>query len=232
MRAKDVMSTNVTTIAPDATVREAARKLLERGVSALPVVKPDGALVGIVSEGDLMRRAELGTEPRPRSWWLHFVADDALLAEEFVRGHAVRIADVMTHPVITVTEDQPLGGIAELLEEKHIKRVPVLRDAKLVGIVSRADLIRALAANPPRFTEKAAATDAAIRNTFLKSIEGEGWYRPEQINVIVSDGTIHLWGWTDDKAAAKALRVAAESVPGVRAVKSHLGTVVPWLWAY
>jgi len=232
MRAKDVMTTEVTTIGPDATVREAAQSLLQRGVSALPVVDSGGAVVGIVSEGDLMRRAELGTEPKHRSWWLFLVAGNADLANEFVRGHAVHVAGIMSHPVVSVSEDQSLGDIAATLEERNIKRVPVVRDGKLVGIVSRADLVRTLAARPPSPSKETARTDAEIKSAFLKSIRKENWYRPEQVNVIVSEGTVHLWGWTDDKATARALRVAAENVPGVRGVKSHLGSVVPWLWAY
>ena len=232
MRAKDIMTTDVATITQTATVVEAARKLLDRGVSALPVVAQHGKVIGIVSEGDLMRRAEVGTEPRHRSWWLELVTGDSSLAKGFVRSHARQVADVMTHPAICVPEELPVSDIAEMLEEEHIKRVPVLRDDKLVGIVSRADLVRALAAGPSSQRKRAAATDSAIREAFLKSVEGEQWYQPSKVNVVVSEGTIHLWGWTEDAAVGNALRVAAENVPGVRAVRSHLGVTPPWIWAY
>ncbi len=232
MRAKDVMCSKVITIAAQGSVRDAARKLLEHRISALPVVDPEGHLVGVVSEGDLLRRTEIGTERKRGSWWLRMVTEEAAQAMDFVKSHAAKVSDVMTSPAISVSEDTDLNEIAEILEEKHIKRVPVVRDDALVGVVSRADLVRALATSRPKRSEKTASGDTGIRKAFLKSITDESWFEPTSVNVIVTNGTIHLWGWARNDDVIEALRVAAERVPGARAVEMHLGKEVPWMWGY
>src|SRR5574338_371038 len=145
MQAKDVMTTRLATVAPDATVREIANLLLERRISAVPVVDSDGRLKGIVSEGDLIRRPELGTL-RHRSWWLSLLSNAEEDAISYVKTHGGHARDVMTPEVITVDETAPLEQIADTLEKHGIKRVPVLGKGKLVGIVSRADLLRGLVA--------------------------------------------------------------------------------------
>lgn len=232
MHAKDVMCSKVITMETEGSVRDAARKLLEHGISAMPVLDPAGQLVGLISEGDLLRRADIGTEPKRGSWWLRMVTEGAAEAAAFVKSHAAKVSDVMTSPAISVSEDTDLKEIAEILEEKHIKRVPVVRDGALVGIVSRADIIRALATSRQIPSAKAASGDAEIRETFLESLTSENWFEPTSVNVIVTDGTVHLWGWARNNDVIDALRVAAESVPGVRGVEMHLGKNVPWMWGY
>jgi len=232
MHAKDVMCSKVITIEAESSVRDAARKLLEHRISALPVVDPGGQLVGLISEGDLLRRADIGTERKRGSWWLRMVSEGATDAADFVKSHAAKVSDVMTSPVVSVSEDTDLNEIAEILEEKHIKRVPVICDGALAGIVSRADIIRALATSRRMPCTKAASSDAEIRKAFLESLTSESWFEPTSVNVIVTDGTIHLWGWARNDDVIDALRVAAESVPGVQEVEMHLGKEVPWMWGF
>ncbi len=219
MQARDVMTRNVVTVEPDTPVTEIARLLLEKRISGVPVVEPDGRLVGIVSEGDLMRRVE-ERAPGRGSWWLAMLGIPEERAIEYVRTHGRRARDVMTRHVITVTPDTPIGRVAQLLEEEHIKRVPVVEDGRLVGIISRADLLRAIASReeaPP-----AGADDSALRERLMKELEAAGLEYHPYVNIVVSDGIVHLWGLVSTKAEAEALRVAAESVEGVRGVDSHL----------
>lgn len=149
MRADDIMSVDVITVAPDAEITEVARTLIANHISAVPVVNEAGGVIGIVSEGDLMRRPESGTERHP-SWWLTFLADTQERAQEFVKSHGQYAKDVMSPKVITVTPETPMEDIAEILEKNRIKRVPVVQDGKLVGIVSRANLLQGLVARRSR----------------------------------------------------------------------------------
>jgi CBS-domain-containing membrane protein len=227
MVARDVMSRQVLTVAPETSVSEVARLLLERRISAAPVVDAQGRLAGIVSEGDLMTRPETGATRRP-SWWLSLLGgrEDAA---HYVKAHGSRAADVMTREVVTVTEDTPLGEVARLLEERRIKRVPVVRRGKLVGIVSRADLLRGLASARPRPTKGAPASDRSIQEKLVKTLVRQEWAPLGQINVIVTNGVVHLWGLVESPDQRRALRVAAERIAGVRDVQDHLGEVPPYL---
>jgi CBS domain-containing protein len=199
--------------------------LAERGISGAPVVDPGGRLVGIVSEGDLLHRAEIDTarrhRDRRRSWWLDHYASD--LAREYIKSHARTVKDIMTRDVVTVTEDTDLGEVAEVLEAKRIKRVPVVRDGKVVGIISRANLVRALGATkgaPPREGE---GDDRTIRARLLAELGGEEWARIWPEDIIVRDGVVHFWLSEDEPEEKKqALRVAAETIPGVRGVEEHV----------
>lgn len=232
MRAKDVMTTDVVTAGPETPVTEIAKTLLERRISGLPVVDEGGAVIGIVSEGDLMRREESGTERHP-SWWLSLLLGPEERAAAYVKGHGRLAKDVMTRTVVTVGEDATLDEIAGLLEKHHVKRVPVVREGRLVGVVSRANLLHGLAAAKTATTPT--ADDETIRAAILKALRQEAGVRDEFFNVTVADGVVHLWGATDSDAERKAVRVAAENVPGVRAVDDHLGvmstTVRGLLWA-
>jgi CBS-domain-containing membrane protein len=228
MLARDVMTKPVVTVRPDASVPEIARLLLDRHISAVPVVDGDGRVLGIVSEGDLIRRPEVAG-PRRRSWWLALLSGGAGDAAEYVKTHGGQASDVMTRPAVTVTEDTPAGDIARLLEERRIKRVPVVRQSKLVGIVSRADLLRGLASSKPSPRKGPRATDQAIRQKLLRRLERESWAPFGQMNVIVTDGVVHLWGLVDSTEQRKALLVAAREVSGVRGVEDHLGEVPPYL---
>jgi CBS domain-containing protein len=228
MVARDVMTADVVTITPETAVPEVAALLLKHRISAAPVVDAKDGILGIVSEGDLMRRPEVGTERRRRSWWLILFGDQGDLAREFVKTHGLRAADVMTREVVTVTDDTPLPVIAQLLEERRIKRVPVVREGRLIGIVSRADLLRALAVrkSPPEPVAK--PDDRAIREQLLETIHPAEWVTDAFVNAMVTDGVVHLWGVVESDAQRDALRVAAERIPGVRAVEDHLGRLPPW----
>jgi len=219
MKAADVMVTNVITVGPDATVQEVAGILLTNRISGVPVVGGGGELIGIVSEGDLMRRAEAGTGRR-RPWWLSILTGREVLAGEYVKEHSRKVADVMTARVIAVAPDTPLQDVATTLEKNGIKRVPVVKDGKVVGIVSRANLLQALASLAK--TTGAGPSDAAIRDDVLARLQAEPWTRPSLINVIVTDGTVELWGIVDSQTEKRAVRVAAEVTPGVRAINDNL----------
>jgi CBS domain-containing protein len=219
MLAKDVMTTNVITVSPETSVQEVAQCLLERGISAVPVVDAAGKLLGIVSEGDLMRRSETGTERKP-SWWLDMVSSTEDKAREYVKSHGTHARDVMTRQLVTTTEDATLEEIATLLEKHHIKRVPVVRGGKVVGIVSRANLLRGLIA---KREQPAAPThdDRALRDAVTRAIEATG-ARAHLVSVMVSGGKVQLWGAVDSTEEKDAIRVAAETVPGVQAVDENL----------
>ena len=213
MIAADVMVEDVITIAPEASVAIAARLMTDNDVSALPVVDAEGQLVGIISEADLLRREEIGTAaPSPR--WVETMTPATTLAADFAKSHAKRVADVMSSEVISVAEDAPLNEIAALLERHRIKRVPVVRDGKPVGIVSRSNLIQALASVAVA-TEAASDGSRSIREELLSRLREQSWTNFSGRNVIVKDGEVHLWGlvWSEDER--KALIVLAESIPGV-----------------
>ena len=227
MRAMDVMTTNVITVAPDASVQEVAKILSERSISGVPVVDAENRLVGIVSEGDLLHRVETGTERRVqrrrRSWWLDTIGSDEELARQYIKSHGRTAKDVMTREVISVSDTTELADIANLLESKRIKRVPVVRDGKLVGIVSRANLVRALAAAGSRLTDDTATDDRTIRQKLLQELQGQEWVHSWAADIIVRDGVVHIWV-SDDRPEEErqALRVAAENIPGVRGVEEHI----------
>ncbi|RQH02788.1 CBS domain-containing protein [Paraburkholderia dinghuensis] len=218
MRALDVMTTNVVTVKPDMTVRDAAALLVERHISGAPVVDAGGRLVGIISEGDLLRRVELGTDKTRRGRWLDFFAARAD-ADAYVKSHANRVEDVMTHDVICVGEEESLSKIATIMETRGVKRVPILRDGQVVGIVSRSNLLQALASRAPE-PETVSATDREIREQLMSELEGRPWSFAGR-NLVVEDGVVHLWGIFSSMEAVQAVRVAAERIPGVRSVEDH-----------
>lgn len=226
MRAMDVMTTNVITVGPDTIVQALATLLSERGISGVPVVDNTGKLIGVVSEGDLLHRAETGTERRTtrrRSRWLDSFAADQEAARGYVKEHGRTVGEIMTRELITVNDTTDLADVATLLETKKIKRVPVLRDGKLVGIVSRANLIRALAMTKSEPTTEAAGDDHTIREKLLAELKGQEWVHMWAADIIVRDRVVHLW-LSDDRSddERQALRVAAQNIPGVRAVQEHI----------
>ena len=220
MQARDVMVSPVITIRKSATVREIAKTLLDKRISAVPVVDNAGKIVGIVTEGDLMRRAEAGTE-HPYSWWVHFLAGDATIAADYVKSHAAKVEDVMTSDVLTATAETPLHEIASLFEEHRIKRVPIVdKVGNLVGIVSRANLIQVVASARP--TLEMTLPDSTIRQKLLTELKRQSWTHMHNLGVTVTNGVVDLWGYTQSNEERKAIRVAAESIPGVVAVNDHL----------
>jgi len=228
MRAADVMTNEVITVGEDASVQEAAKLLAEHGISAVPVVDRDKRVVGMVSEGDLLHRAETGTERR-RAWWLEMVASTNQLAGEYVKSHSGSVKDVMKRDVISVTEETTVADIAILLETNRIKRVPVLRDDRLVGIVSRANLVRALAMTIKERPSGAEADDRAIRDRLLAELKAQKWAEVSPANIMVKDGVVHLWSSYYSDQEKRALVVASESIPGVRRVEDHMRPVPAYL---
>jgi CBS domain-containing protein len=226
MRAMDVMTTNVITVEPDTSVQELATLLSERGISGVPVVDKDNRLIGVVTEGDLLHRAETGTErriQRRRSSWLDTFASDQEAARDYVKAHGRVVREIMTRDVISVGDTTELADIATLLETKRIKRVPVLRDGKLVGIVSRANLVRALAMTKSEPAVEADSDDHTIRQKLITELTGQEWVHMWAADIIVRDRVVHLW-FSDDRSEEErqAVRVAAENIPGVRQVQEHI----------
>jgi len=220
MKAKDVMTSPVISIEPDASIMQAVRILLQRHISGLPVIDPKGGLIGIVTEGDFLRRAETGTQRR-RSRWLEYLIGPGRLADEYTRAHGRRVSEIMTADPLTITEDTPLDEIVRLMEKHQIKRLPVVRDQHVVGIVSRANLVHAL----ERDIRPTSAGDQAIRDRILAELATQSWAPIALVDVLVRDGVVELWGMITDERERKAIVVAAENAPGVKAVNDHLAWV-------
>jgi CBS domain-containing protein len=227
MKAKDVMTQPVVSIGPDAGVQDIARLLLTSRISAVPVVDDHSRVIGIVSEGDLMRRPESRTE-RHASWWLELLEGTEERARTYLKSHGLTARDVMTREVVTVAENTPLEKIATLLERNRIKRVPVLRGGKLVGIVSRANLLHGLAARGRHRGKPATRTTQAAREAVIAEFRRAG-LKTAFVNVVLADGVAHLWGYVDSAAERKAIALAARRTPGVRRVENHLAILPPRL---
>ena len=225
MKASEIMTPDVISADPDATVLQAARYMLQHHISGLPVIDKTGALVGILSEGDFLRRRETHTHRRP-SRWLEFLMGPGKLAAEYTHTHGSKVSEVMTTKMHTISEDTPLEKIVEMMERYRIKRVPVLRGKKVVGIVTRANLMHAMV-SVARGEPKAATSDAAIRQELLSELKSEKWALASMINVVVRGGVVELWGMIVDDRQREALIVAAENVRGVKEVKDHLTWVEP-----
>jgi len=214
------MVRDVVTVRPDTDVADAVKLLSEGDVSALPVLDKDGNLVGVLSEADLIHRAEIGTE-KHRPWWLEAVTGGSTLAEEFAKSHGKKVGEVMTDGVISVTEETPLSEIAALFERKRIKRVPVVKDGRLVGVVSQSNLIQALASLIGR-TDHIDESDRQIRLELLSRLQEQSWTDFGSRNITVSGGVVHLWGLVGSEAERKALLALAEGVPGVARVSDEM----------
>jgi CBS-domain-containing membrane protein len=214
------MSDDIAFINVKESVFDAAELLLGAGVSAAPVVDDRGAIVGIVSEADLVHRVEIDTTTK-KSWLARLMDSDASSARNFVAAQTRRVADIMTREVVTAEEDTPLRDLVELMERHRIKRIPIVRGAVVVGIVSRSDLLRALLSREPD-RPLLQPTDKALRQAVIDALENHTWTSKWPINVFANDGVVHLWGFVDGEEVRKAYRVAAENVPGVRRVRNHL----------
>jgi CBS domain-containing protein len=223
MFAKDVMTRHVHTLPADASIFDAAQLLLSTHVSAVPVIDPAGMIVGIVSEADLVHRAELGTEHQ-RSWLLRLLRDDTAVAADFIKSHARRVVDIMTTKVVTAGENATLGEIAKLMDQHHVKRVPIVRDGRVVGIVSRANLLQGLLASRPP-AAGVVPSDEEIRSAVLVALARHHWTSVWPMNVVVEQGVVHLWGYAPNWTAKQACRVAVESIPGIKGVEDHLAVL-------
>jgi CBS domain-containing protein len=226
MRAETVMTSPVISVAPQTTIDDAAKLMLSHRISGLPVVETDGRLVGIVSEGDFLRRGELGTGKK-RARWLEFLLSPGQAASDYVQAHATRVGEVMTHDVETVTGDASLEAIVDIMTRRRVKRVPVVdAGGRLVGIVSRSDLMKALV----KAREEAATApddDNAIRAALTKELGRQSWSGNGLIRVHVADGAVDLTGTIFDERERAAARVVCENVPGVRKVVDNLVCVEP-----
>jgi CBS domain-containing protein len=223
MKAHEVMTWGAITVEPEASVTRAVRLMLQNKISGLPVVDADGQLVGMVTEGDFLRRGELGTK-RQRPRWLEFLLGPGRLAAEYVQSSGQKVSEIMTPEPKTITPETPLEEVVGLMERHRIKRLPVVQDGKLVGIVSRANLLHALA-SVAREVKPAAGDDATIRERIMAECAKQPW--APHVNVVVRDGVVGLWGVITDERERQAFIVAAENVPGVKAVHDHLAWIEP-----
>ncbi|MGC2201697.1 MAG: CBS domain-containing protein [Stellaceae bacterium] len=225
MKASEVMTRDVITAARGMPIAEAIRLMLDNHVSGLPVLEDNGKLAGILTEGDLLHRSETGTE-RHRPRWLEMLIGPGRMAGEYVRTHGRKVEEIMTSPVVSVTADTSLEEVVELMERRRIKRVPVLDGDRLIGIISRADLLRMLAqaldAQPAPTT-----SDADIRERILAELAKASWVPRDGLEITVTDGVVDLNGVILEEKEREAIRVAAENVPGVRAVEDHLVWIEP-----
>ena len=219
MRAHQIMTRPVITVTPETSIVEAANIMLQKHVSGLPVIDATGKLVGIVSEGDFIRRSEIGTQ-RKRGRWLRFILGPGKSASDFVHEHGRKISEVMTRSPLTIADDTALAEIVELMEKNNVKRLPVIRADMVVGIVSRANLLQAVA-SLAREVPDPTADDDHIRNRVIDAMEKNDWC-PFGLSVIVKEGIVHLSGVITEERSRQAAVVAAETVEGVKKVHDHL----------
>ncbi len=229
MRAHQIMTRPVITITPETSILEAANTMLQRHISGLPVIDAAEKLIGIVSEGDFVRRGEIGTQ-RKRGRFLQFILGPGQAATDFVHEHGRKVVEIMTPEPVTNTEDTAIEGIVALMESKHIKRLPVMRDDRIVGMVSRANLLQAVASLAREIPDPT-ADDDHIRNRIINAITRNDWC-PQGLSVIVHDGIVHLSGIITDERSRQAAIVCAENIAGVQRVRDHLCWVDPMSGLY
>jgi CBS domain-containing protein len=225
MQAAEVMTRGALTVTPESTVEDAARLMLSHRISGLPVVDESGALVGMLTEGDLLRRAEIGTERR-HSRWVELLLGPGRLARDYIQTHAGKVGAIMTREVVSITSDTPLDAAVALMEKHRVKRLPVLENGQLVGILSRANLLAALVESAGK-TAAAATSDREIRRRLLAEIDQQSWAPRTSLEITVRHGVVELKGIVTDEREREALRVAAERLPGVTEVRDHLVWIEP-----
>ncbi|WP_158930591.1 CBS domain-containing protein [Acidisphaera sp. S103] len=226
MIVADVMTRHCITIAPDATVEEAVNLMLSRHISGLFVVDKAGDLAGVITEGDLLRRDELGTQ-RNRPWWLRLLASPARQAADFTRANGRHVRDVMTEDVISIAQDAPLEGVVAAMEANRIKRLPVTADGKVVGVVSRTDLLRALIGRA-RTSEPLPTDDRTIRAAIMNALEAQSWAPMTTLNVTVANAVADVWGTITNEEERRAIHVVVENTRGVKAVHDHMVYIEPY----
>jgi len=228
LNAGDIMTRQPITATPEMLIAEAVKLMAQHRISGLPVVDATGVVVGIVSEGDLLRRAELGTERQHRRW-VELLLGPGRRAREYVDAHARKVGEVMTDEVASVVAETSLADVVRIIERRHIKRLPVIDESgRLVGIVSRADLVHALLASLTQSQPKPGTPgDAELRDMILAEIARQPWGPRYSIDVKVADGVVDLYGAITDEYERPAVRVVAENIAGVKAVRDHLVWVEP-----
>jgi CBS domain-containing protein len=227
MRVRHVMSHDVVCVAPDTSVQEIADLMLRNRISSVPVINRAGRLVGIVSDGDLIRRIEINTEPRP-SWWRSLLNDARATAYEYVRAHGRTASDVMTPGPVTTTEFTPLHEVAALMAKRRLKQLPVVRGEQVVGTISRTDLVSKLARGAKSSAEP--VSDEALRERIMERFQSMPWsMRIKALNAVVEDGVATVYGWVASEIERRALQVAVENTPGVRRVEDALHSVPPYV---
>jgi len=226
MRAKDVMTTDIVTVPPEASVATIAELMQKHKISGIPVIGAKNEVLGIVTEGDFMRRIK---DDSHRSWWLSLFHSKYESAADYTKAQGQHARDVATRNVVSVDENALISDIARTLESRQIKRVLVLRDDRLVGIVSRGDLLRAIATVEQKF-EPVAMDDQALREAVSKALKDVPGLDTAYVGVNVKDGVAQIWGLAESVNHSQAAQVAAENVPGIKSANAHLGQVPPWIW--
>ena len=224
MKAQDIMTKDVVTVRPEMTVHQIATLMARKHISGLPVVSKDGDVLGIISESDLIHRPELGTEETPSA--LSVIFGDRAVAEDFAKAHGKTAHDIMSRPVVSVHCDSDLNEVADLLERRRIKRVPVLKDGRLVGIIARSDLIRALAKVE---TKPASVTlgSGVIHQAITDALKDQSWLDTSYVSYAVKDGKVHITGFVRSDEDRNALRILMQEIPGVKGVEDHVENGVP-----
>jgi CBS domain-containing protein len=220
MKARDIMTTAVISVTDTTLVRDVAALMIEKRVSGVPVLSADGKIQGIVSQSDLLHRNELGTDIK-RKWWLRAFTDADQLATEYAKAHGLKAADVMTRHIVSVQDDADISDVAAILDRNKIKRVLVMRNGTLVGVLSRTDLVNALKDSRPLAAGEP-IQNAVLHRALLDKMKAQPWLSTGYLNVIVSDGAVQLWGHVETQAQHRALRVLVDETPGVTKVEDHL----------
>jgi CBS domain-containing protein len=225
MQAQNFMTRDVAAVSPDTSVHDIAALMVEKHISGVPVLAEDGKIIGIVSQSDLLHRAEVGTE-RKHKWWFRIFGDSDALAREFAKAHGLKARDIMSRYVISVRDDAELSDVADILDNQRIKRVPVVREGRLVGIITRSDLVRALSQVQPSKAGKK-IDDAALHKALRDRIRTLPWINDSYINLTVNDGVVELWGFVVSTDQRNALRALVEETEGVNRVEDRLSLPGP-----
>ncbi len=226
MKAQDIMTRDVTTVRPDTSVRDIAALMVEKHISGVPVLTDNGKIIGMVSQSDLLHRAEVGTE-RKHKWWFRAFADSNAMAREYAKAHGLKAHDIMSRYVVSVRDDAELRDVADILDNHRIKRVPVVQEGRLVGIITRGDLVRALSQVQISKTVKK-IDNAALHKTLHDRIRVQSWIDPSYISITVNDGVVELWGFVETVDQRNALRVLVEETDGVSRVDDKISVGIPF----
>ena len=221
MKARDIMTTKVISVGTGDVVEDIVSLLLEKHLSAVPVVNTDGHVVGMVSEGDLMHRPELGTDKSPSRLLALFESFETK-AKNYVKTHGMNAREVMSHPAVTASPDAELSDVVSIMDRKNVKRLPIVDGGALVGLVSRSDLLRALSVRQKQAIDAPSESDTEIRDHLMTEFRSEAWASVPLLNVDVVDGTVHIWGVIDNEEQREAMHIAAKRIPGVKDVVDHL----------